>query len=144
MVRGLLVARPTSAARSRAVARLRVAARSATVRPGSAGAGVAGSSGAGAAGAGSTGECTVAPIDPSATAEAKKLLCYLYSIYGNHVLSGQQETSWSNPQGDIDYYVQTVNKHPAILGGDYLYTDGAKARQQHQRAGSGLLETRVA
>ncbi|HKO50038.1 MAG TPA: glycosyl hydrolase [Polyangiaceae bacterium] len=85
-----------------------------------------GSSAAGAAGAGSTSNCAVAPIDPSATPEAKKLLCYLYSIYGNKVLSGQQETSWSNPQGDIDYYVQTVNKHPAILGGDYLYTDGAK------------------
>ena len=91
-----------------------------------AGAAGAGSSSAGAAGAGSTGDCAVAPIDPSATAEAKKLLCYLYSIYGSKVLSGQQETSWSNPQGDIDYYVQTVSKHPAILGGDYLYTEGAK------------------
>jgi hypothetical protein len=68
----------------------------------------------------------VAPIDPSATAEAKKLLCYIYGIYGNKVLSGQQETSWSNPQGDIDYYVTTVGKHPAILGGDYLYQDGSK------------------
>lgn len=86
----------------------------------------AGSGVAGAAGAGAAGDCAVAPIDPSATAEAKKLLCYLYGIYGSKVLSGQQETSWSNPQGDIDYYVQTVSKHPAILGGDYLYTDGAK------------------
>jgi hypothetical protein len=68
----------------------------------------------------------VAPIDASATAEAKKLLCYIYSIYGTKVLSGQQETSWSNPQSDIDYYVTTVSKHPAILGGDYLYQDGAK------------------
>jgi len=87
-----------------------------------------GSSGAGGsagAGGGSTG-CTVAPIDPNATAEAKKLLCYIYSIYGTKVLSGQQETSWSNPESDIDYYVNTVSKHPAILGGDYLYQDGAK------------------
>lgn len=83
------------------------------------------SGGAGSGGAGTSG-CSVAPVDPDATAETKRLLCYLYSIYGNHVLSGQQETSWSNPQGDIDYYVQTVNKHPAILGGDYLYQDGAK------------------
>jgi hypothetical protein len=87
-----------------------------------------GSSGAGGgagAGGGSSG-CTVAPIDPNATAEAKKLLCYIYSIYGTKVLSGQQETSWSNPESDIDYYVSTVSKHPAILGGDYLYQDGAK------------------
>jgi len=58
--------------------------------------------------------------------EVKKLLCYIYSIYGKSVLSGQQETSWSNPQGDIDYYVTTVQKHPAILGGDFLYQDGNK------------------
>jgi len=90
------------------------------------GAGSSAAGAAGAAGGGSTANCAVAPIDPSATAEAKKLLCYLYSIYGAKVLSGQQETSWSNPQSDIDYYVQTVSKHPAILGGDYLYTDGAK------------------
>jgi hypothetical protein len=83
--------------------------------------------GGGAAGAGGSGStCNVAPIDPDASAEAKKLLCYIYSIYGNKVLSGQQETSWSNPQADIDYYVTTVNKHPAILGGDYLYQDGPK------------------
>jgi hypothetical protein len=99
---------------------------------GHAGAGTAGnngsSSGAGGsagAGGGSSG-CAVAPIDPNATAEAKKLLCYIYSIYGTKVLSGQQETSWSNPESDIDYYVSTVSKHPAILGGDYLYQDGAK------------------
>jgi hypothetical protein len=95
------------------------------------GAGTAGRGGAAAAGSsgsgtGGTTACTVAPIDPSATAEAKKLLCYIYSIYGSKVLSGQQETSWSNPQSDIDYYVTTVSKHPAILGGDYLYQDGAK------------------
>jgi hypothetical protein len=79
--------------------------------------------GAGGMGGSSSG-CT--PIDPSATAEAKKLLCYIYDIYGKSVLSGQQETSWSNPQADIDYYAQTVDKHPAILGGDYLYQDGDK------------------
>lgn len=85
----------------------------------------AGTSNGGTGGSGGTPGC-VAPIDPSATAEAKKLLCYIYSIYGSKVLSGQQETSWSNPQADIDYYVTTVSKHPAILGGDYLYQDGAK------------------
>jgi hypothetical protein len=75
---------------------------------------------------GSSGAPDCTPIDPEATPEAKKLLCYIYSIYGKSVLSGQQETSWSNPQRDIDYYMSTVGKHPAILGGDYLYQDGAK------------------
>lgn len=86
---------------------------------------VASAGSAGSAGTSSS-DCAATPIDPAATAEAKKLLCYLYGISGKQVLSGQQETSWSSPQADIDYYVTTVNKHPAILGGDYLYTDGAK------------------
>ncbi len=85
------------------------------------------SGGAGAGtGGGSGGTCSAKPIDPSATAEAKKLLCYIYGIYGSQVLSGQQETSWSNPENDISYYQATVGKHPAILGGDYLYQDGDK------------------
>ena len=67
------------------------------------------------------GDCT--PVDPNATPQAKKLLCYLYSIYGNHVLSGQQETSWSNPANDISFYTgnASIGKAPAILGGDFLY-----------------------
>jgi len=79
----------------------------------------AGSSGAG--GTTSSG-CDVTPVDPNATPAAKKLLCYLYSQYKNHVLSGQQETSWSNPVGDIDFYQTNTGKYPAILGGDFLYT----------------------
>jgi hypothetical protein len=91
--------------------------------------GQSGAAGGGAPMGGSGGntaapDCT--PIDPNATAEAKKLLCYIYGIYGKSVLSGQQETSWSNPQRDIDYYTSAIGKHPAILGGDYLYQDGAK------------------
>jgi len=51
-------------------------------------------------------------VNPNATVQAKNLLCYLTSQYGNHVLSGQQETSWSNPANDISYYVTTVGKYP--------------------------------
>lgn len=91
----------------------------------SGGSAMGGAATGGAGGAGPTG-CTVAPLDPMAIAEVKNLLCYIYSIYGKSVLSGQQETSWSNPQGDIDYYMTTVSKRPAILGGDFLYQDGAK------------------
>lgn len=103
-----------------------VAGTSGSAAGGSAAAGgSSGGSGGSSGSGGGTANC-VAPIDPEATAEAKKLLCYIYSIYGSKVLSGQQETSWSNPEGDIEYYVTTVNKHPAILGGDYLYQDGPK------------------
>ncbi|MEO5768664.1 MAG: glycosyl hydrolase [Polyangia bacterium] len=99
-----------------------------------------GSSTGGAGGAATTG-CP-APVDPSATPETKNLLCYLYSIYGNKVLSGQQETSWANPQADIDYYVSTVGKHPAILGGDYLYKNGTTSRAQAYAKAGGIVVMR--
>ncbi|HZL18998.1 MAG TPA: glycosyl hydrolase, partial [Polyangia bacterium] len=68
--------------------------------------------------------CSVSPVTPNASGQAKNLLCYLYSVYGNHVLSGQQETSWSNPAGDITWYTSNGMQSPAILGGDFLYSDG--------------------
>lgn len=90
----------------------------------SGGASNAGTSGAGMSGSGgsSPANCNVVPVDPSATPATKKLLCYLHSQYKNHVLSGQQETSWSNPQADISFYQTNTGKYPAILGGDFLYT----------------------
>lgn len=91
--------------------------------------GTAGAAG-GSTGAGgsSSSACNYAPVDPNATPQARNLLCYLYSIYGKNVLSGQQETSWSNPAGDISYYTTNVGKAPAILGGDYLYPSGTSSR----------------
>jgi hypothetical protein len=100
---------------------------------GSGGAIVTGSGGLGTAGAGAgggpgtgggSGSCGVAPASPSATAQATNLLCYLYSQYGNHVLSGQQETSWSSPANDISWYTSNNMKPPAVLGGDFMYRDG--------------------
>jgi hypothetical protein len=77
----------------------------------------------------STSGCGVSPVDPNATPAAKNLLCYLYSQYKNHVLSGQQETSWSNPVDDITFYVTNTGKYPAILGGDFLYTGTTPSNQ---------------
>ena len=70
------------------------------------------------------------PATPNASQQAKNLLCYVYSVYGNHVLSGQQETSWSNPAGDISWYTSNGMKYPAILGGDFLYSDGGGATSE--------------
>ena len=80
--------------------------------------------GAAAATGGSSG-ASAAPVTPGASTQAKKLLAYIYSLYGNHVLSGQQETSWANPAGDISWYTTNGLKEPAILGGDLMYRDGA-------------------
>jgi hypothetical protein len=89
-----------------------------------------GSGGTSTGGSGGTGgtSCGVAPVNPNATTQAKKLLCYLYDIYGEGVLSGQQETSWNNPEGDVSFYVTNVGKYPAVLGGDYLYPNGTSTR----------------
>ena len=92
--------------------------------------GSGGTAGSGAAGAGGSTTCSVSPVNPNATPQARKLLCYLYSLYGKNVLSGQQETSWSNPANDVNWYNTNVGKYPAILGGDYLYPSGTTSRAQ--------------
>ncbi len=94
---------------------------------GSGGAGGSAGTTGGVGGGGSVG-CSVTPVDPNATTQAKNLLCYLYSIYGKNVLSGQQETSWSSPENDISWYNTNVSKYPAVLGGDYLYPSGTSTR----------------
>lgn len=97
------------------------------------GAAMGGRASGGAVGSGGSGSstCSVSPVDPNATQQAKNLLCYLVSIYGNHVLSGQQETSWSNPANDISFYTgnASIGKAPAILGGDFLYVGTGTASQ---------------
>lgn len=88
-------------------------------------------------------ECGVVPVDPDATAEAKKLLCYLYSIYKKNVLSGQQETSWNpNPNDDVEYYNTLVGKYPAVLGGDYLYPSGTTTRAKDWWSKGGIVMLR--
>jgi len=72
--------------------------------------------------------CTVLPVSPNASPQAKKLLCYIYQLYGNHVLSGQQESSWAtSPLDDITWYTSNGMKEPAILGGDFMYAAGGSA-----------------
>jgi Glycosyl hydrolase family 26 len=85
---------------------------------GSAGAnGSAGMSGA----AGVAGGCSAVPVTPNATQQAKNVLCYLYSQYGNHILSGQEENATGQPSGndvEINYIFQTTGKYPAIRSFD--------------------------
>ena len=63
--------------------------------------------------------CSVAPVDPQATAAARRLLCYVYSQYGNHVISGQQESTWvSGPDYEMNIIRNASGKYPAIRGQD--------------------------
>ncbi len=74
-------------------------------------------------------DCGVLPVSPNASQQAKNLLCYLYSIKGNHVLSGQQEANWNANPTDIAFYSTNINKFPAILGSDFLYHGNASCTQ---------------
>ena len=85
--------------------------------------GTGGSPGTG--GTTTTSSCSVTPVSPGSSPQAQKLLCYLYSQYGNHVLSGQQESNWNANPTDISWYNTNVGKYPAIDGSDFLYTNGA-------------------
>jgi beta-mannanase len=79
--------------------------------------------------ASSANPCDVLPVTPNATQQTKNLLCYLYSIKGNHVLSGQQEANWNATPTDIAWYTGNGLKFPAILGSDFLYHGNASCTE---------------
>lgn len=60
----------------------------------------------------------------NASYEAKKLFEYICGIYGNNILSGQQESDWKAPANDeLDYIREITGKLPAIRGLDYINED---------------------
>ncbi|KAF2018085.1 glycoside hydrolase family 26 protein [Aaosphaeria arxii CBS 175.79] len=66
---------------------------------------------------------TTKPVNKKANADAKALLKYLGSIYGKHILSGQQD------QASLDWVTTNVGKTPAILGLDFMdYTESRTSR----------------
>jgi Glycosyl hydrolase family 26 len=82
-------------------------------------AGTGGSSAGGQAGAGGSGgltaDCGVDPVTPNATQTTRKVLCYLHSIYGNHILSGQEE---NNDDDGMNTIFKATGKYPAIRAFD--------------------------
>ena len=64
------------------------------------------------------------PCDPKATPEAKALMNYLSSVYGSHIISGQQEIYMYGHGGNFEqeftYLQDTTGKLPAIRGFDFL------------------------
>ncbi|MBB5712668.1 glycosyl hydrolase [Sphingomonas xinjiangensis] len=60
--------------------------------------------------------------NPRATAEAKALYAYLWSIYRRHTLTGQQEQNFSpkGPRLELDYLQRVTGEQPALLGFDYI------------------------
>ena len=68
-----------------------------------------------------SGVFAVAPIDPSATPEAKGLLNYIYSVYGKQMLTAQMHVGWGDD--DVAYVNTTTGKYPAIMGIDFINED---------------------
>jgi len=62
--------------------------------------------------------------NPHATREAKVVYNYISSMYGNQILSGQQESTWhGSPDYEIDYIKNATGKLPAIRGLDFIGED---------------------
>ncbi len=60
--------------------------------------------------------------DADAIPEAKKVMAYLASVYGEHILSGQQEIYMYGPhdvETEFNYIEEKTGKLPAIRGFDY-------------------------
>lgn len=62
----------------------------------------------------------IAPVNKNATPEAKKLLSYIYSIYGKQILSGQH--NYNNNMNLCSDSVQAITgKRPALWGTDFIW-----------------------
>lgn len=59
--------------------------------------------------------CGVEPVTPNATRQTRNVLCYLHSIYGNHVLAGQEEDNNDNGMNTV---YQATGKYPALRSFD--------------------------
>ncbi len=69
--------------------------------------------------------------NPHASAEARSLYAYLWSIYGRRTLTGQQECP-APPRTEFDYLVGATGRKPALLDLDCI--DPAEWRGVAQRA----------
>lgn len=78
--------------------------------------------------------------NPDATPEAIELYEYICSVYGNGILSGQQESTWmGSEQYEFEYIYNNTGKYPAIRGLDYMNDDfkgvNRRAIEWYERGG---------
>ena len=78
----------------------------------------------------------------NATPEAQALFRYIYSVYGNGIISGQQESTW---MGSVDYEMNYIynatGKYPAIRGLDFMNDDfsGVVSRAKDWASRGGIV-----
>jgi hypothetical protein len=89
----------------------------------------------GTATGGTSGGCSVAPVNPNATQAVRNVLCYLYQINKQSTLSGVQDCHWS-PISDVTYVYNTTGVYPAVVGGDFLYTNAVSQATTAWNSGS--------
>jgi hypothetical protein len=72
----------------------------------------------------------VPPVTPNAIPQARNLLAFLYQEYGQHMLSGQMESTWMPGGADyeLDYVEAVTGALPAIRGLDFIEYDGVAQR----------------
>ncbi|WEK54668.1 MAG: glycosyl hydrolase [Candidatus Cohnella colombiensis] len=69
--------------------------------------------------------------NPNATKEAKILYNYIRDIYGDYIISGQQESTWKGtPDFEINYIKDNTGRLPAIRGLDYINEDFSGVTQR--------------
>jgi hypothetical protein len=59
--------------------------------------------------------CTAVPVVPNATQQTRNVLCYLHSVYGTGILSGQEE---DNNDNGMNAVFTATGKYPAIRAFD--------------------------
>lgn len=85
-----------------------------------------------------TGPLREVPVDPQATPEAQRLLAWLVSESGKHILSGQQDLTWNDRIDMVARVKAITGKEPALVGYDFLNyhgsADGGSGRRQTEEA----------
>ncbi|MFZ3599372.1 glycosyl hydrolase [Streptomyces sp. BH104] len=70
-----------------------------------------------------------APVTAGATRQSANLLAFISAQYGNHVISGQQESTWiDGPDYEMNYIHEHTGKYPAIRGLDICDEPGSTDR----------------
>ncbi len=78
--------------------------------------------------------------NPNASAQAVELYEYICNVYGEKILSGQQESTWvGGEQYEFNYIYEHTGKYPAIRGLDYMNDDfdgvNRRAVEWYERGG---------
>ncbi len=72
----------------------------------------------------SNGNISTSLSNPNASAQAKSLYSFLCDTYGDHIISGQQESTWMGSENyEMDIIKRASGRYPALRGLDYMGDD---------------------